>query len=435
MRHYKVILWSLLSLITFSDTSFGQQIFSVSDTGMKTDYTATDIQDTIYIFYGTNEISPYVEAIPASSGNDWGYSWYKFNDTTRVFDLLDSTNSKITNLIDGGYQVIMHNNTNTEPDDTVTAWVFKDDWEVWLTKRSIDKDARCYELHFDVNRVYDSLFYYFDYHGDMTDSIPINNDIKIGSHSWSIDNEPENWDAKNGTSSLYISFSNETMPTEPIEITYKMTDSLGQSISDTYRYKTAIAVKADFDTEAQNTEGSVSITGVQNAPLELLFTNNSSSTANDYTWSYTTIEDTTRIEFSTDETPLGFTLKKPGQYKIQLKAYNDLCKDSLIYKIIEIASSSLEAPKAFNPDRENFKFTKDSSINELSIRIFTRNGKLVHKFEGNYANWRESGWDGKVKNSNRSAPPGIYFYVIEGVGFDNRTIVRKGFVYLFRQKN
>jgi hypothetical protein len=73
----------------------------------------------------------------------------------------------------------------------------------------------------------------------------------------------------------------------------------------------------------------------------------------------------------------------------------------------------------------------------MDISIYSRTGLKVHAFEGNIRDW--GGWDGKIMNSNRDAPEGVYFYVISQLDAyqDHNDPIRKkemkGFIHLYRK--
>ena len=88
-------------------------------------------------------------------------------------------------------------------------------------------------------------------------------------------------------------------------------------------------------------------------------------------------------------------------------------------------------------DNLNFKFKEplDSirSIKSFHIYIFSRVGNLVYEYSGDPKTWK--GWNGRINGNGADAPEGVYYFIIEAVGWDNRAFKRgkyKGFVYLFR---
>ncbi|MBE0674654.1 MAG: hypothetical protein IH591_08340, partial [Bacteroidales bacterium] len=61
---------------------------------------------------------------------------------------------------------------------------------------------------------------------------------------------------------------------------------------------------------------------------------------------------------------------------------------------------------------------------------------LVYSFRGEGDRLRDwPGWNGNVNESSVKAAPGVYFYVIRAIGWDNvvyETKEHRGFLYLYR---
>jgi hypothetical protein len=72
----------------------------------------------------------------------------------------------------------------------------------------------------------------------------------------------------------------------------------------------------------------------------------------------------------------------------------------------------------------------------LNVEIFSRSGLKVYSFYGegeSLRNWK--GWDGNINDSSREATPGVYYYLIKAIGWDDVVYDNKethGFVYLYR---
>lgn len=138
-------------------------------------------------------------------------------------------------------------------------------------------------------------------------------------------------------------------------------------------------------------------------------------------------------------------LLTPGDYHLfhLAKNVNSLCVDSLMIDI-RVDSSMLKPeaiPNVFTPTNRDgtndvFNFiSPDENIRSMKtckVLIYSRSGSLVHKYEGDPREWL--GWNGNVLNSNRLASPGVYFYIIEAVGWDGHKFKRgpyKGTLHLF----
>ncbi len=106
---------------------------------------------------------------------------------------------------------------------------------------------------------------------------------------------------------------------------------------------------------------------------------------------------------------------------------------------IAVDHSSLAIPNVFTPNEDgiNDRFIVDkTSLRYISINIFSRNGIKVYGFYGEGQILKEwDGWDGNVGNTSAKASPGVYFYIIKALGWDDVKYDSKeyrGFVYLYR---
>jgi gliding motility-associated-like protein len=221
--------------------------------------------------------------------------------------------------------------------------------------------------------------------------------------------------------------------TPPLEnVTYKLqvTDSFGCT-SDSSFYYESIHVKADFSVYPQKGE----------APLEVQFTDKSKSVREiSYKWEFGDGRDS----ISTLRDPVHIYYR-PGEYSVKLTVTNDLgCDDSVPdnsrpFDKIVVDKSLLDIPNVFTPNGDgiNERFiVQKQSLRYLSVKIYSRTGQMVYSFTGQgeaLRNWE--GWDGTINNSSSLASPGVYFYVIRALGWDDvdyDSEEQRGFVYLFR---
>ena len=149
----------------------------------------------------------------------------------------------------------------------------------------------------------------------------------------------------------------------------------------------------------------------------------------------------------TNDNPV-YIFERPGDYLVKLvsqkKSDFTICFDTVyIDDYIKIDTSFIEAPNFFTPDGigENEKFVvRFFSMKSVKISIFNRWGKVVHVYENNNVQGfgptiesvPQAVWDGKV--GSKMATPGVYYYVVEGIGRDERRQRTNGFVHLFRGK-
>jgi gliding motility-associated-like protein len=201
-----------------------------------------------------------------------------------------------------------------------------------------------------------------------------------------------------------------------------VTDSLTCSSESSFFYE-SIHVKADFSVEPSTGE----------APLEVTFTDKSVRAA---TWLWEFGDDSVSML----NTPQPHTYYIPGEYSVKLTVESDLhCIDSLRFDYIEVDESSLAIPNVFTPNEDgiNDKFMVDkTSLRYISIVIFSRNGTKVYDFYGEGEILKEwDGWDGNVGKTSAKASPGVYYYIIKALGWDDIKYDSKeyrGFVYLYR---
>jgi len=91
-------------------------------------------------------------------------------------------------------------------------------------------------------------------------------------------------------------------------------------------------------------------------------------------------------------------------------------------------NSIIEVPNVFTPNSDganDFFGAKAYGLKSFSCIIVNRWGRKVYQWNNPYETW-----DGTI-NSNE-ASDGVYFYIINAVGMDNKNYNLKGSFYLFR---
>jgi gliding motility-associated-like protein len=329
------------------------------------------------------------------------------------------TTSTISNLTEGGFEVVI--DSMGVNDTTYACWIFFDKPPVAVAALA---QQLCYRVALSGTATATTdKFFYKDINTGAT--LSLNNEL---THVWSSDPysfipAPE----------LYLNPSIQNYPVEPPfidynlpleDVTYKLlVSTLGCSSQSSFLYH-SIHVKADF--EADPVDG--------DAPLEVTFTNKS---VRGYTFKWEFGDKTV----SSLETPDLHKYYVPGKYSVtliiesNLHCIDSLRKDSLIY----VEPSALDIPNAFTPndDGMNDRFMVfGKSLRFISMEVYSRSGLKVYGFSGEgeaLKNW--TGWDGNINNSSIKASPGIYFYVIRALGWDDINYNSKkyrGFVYLYR---
>lgn len=351
-----------------------------------------------------------LNAVSPGGTGPFNFSWLKWSDNTRSFSISVKNetgvmSSSLSNLDEGGYRVNITNSSGYST--SLYAWIFID---------------RPYSLAQLQNRTCDYValrgmaavdtFYYRDIVNGNPVRLP--NGVKF------------RWSSTPSSSIPYPEFEiNPQTFNPPLEdVTYRLlvTDSLGCSSESSFFYE-SIHVKADFSVEPANGE----------APLEVLFTDKSVRAAI-YKW-----------EFGDDSVsrlpnPGKHTYFFPGEYSVKLTIESDLhCIDSMRFDKIKVDPSSLDIPNVFTPNDDglNDRFmVKKSSLRYLSVDIYSRSGFKVYSFQGQGEMLKEwDGWDGNINRTSLKASPGIYFYIIKAIGWDDIRYDGKeyrGFVYLYR---
>ncbi|MFN0204186.1 MAG: SBBP repeat-containing protein, partial [Bacteroidia bacterium] len=117
-----------------------------------------------------------------------------------------------------------------------------------------------------------------------------------------------------------------------------------------------------------------------------------------------------------------------GEFQVSLIAINDNgCKDTAYLQVVT-EGVTLYVPTAFSPNGDGFNeefLAKHYGIKDLHVSIYDRWGiRIYEAFD------LEFRWDGKYKGQD--VPEGVYVWVIDGYGYDNRKYEKKGTVTVIR---
>ena len=444
--YYSIKIFFLLFLFGSVNVVNGQISAPGSDFTASTNYTDISHQNhNIFVFYSSpgESISGNLHA-EGPSAISYTFEWSKYDSLTQVWSPVGSetgvSSSNLTDLDEGGYSVRVYDGAAF--DSSYYAWLFINHFEVTVLSDAEDKlvfgKYFCGVLKLDGTIQIDT-FVYFD---------PVNNERKVYdndfSFQWTTDNpefsiKPDNI----GLDSKRV----ENPPAKDMWIILTATDSSGMVDIDSV-FSETVEVEAKFSMEffdkvetkdfidaPSPTEG--------DAALEVRFTNTSLN-GYSFEWIFT---DTSNADYPVIETEFTenkdyqptFNYKFPDYYYPALVAISDgPCYDTLkLEEPIVVFPSELEAPNVFSPEGDipYFKVTFQS-IKEFHLRIYTRTGNLVYRVDiTDLYSW--DGWNGNIMNSNRPAPAGTYYYIIEATGYDeiryNHGLYR-GFVYLFRPR-
>lgn len=407
MRYYLLIIILLVPLISEAQ---------LSAPGMSAQRAASypsdpESNDPVFIYCSsTGEETGTLNAVSPGGSGPFNFAWSRWSDISKSFSIpvkteTGVTSSSVSDLEEGGYKVIISGGIDT----SFTGWIF------------IDRPFSLAELQ---NRTCDYValrgraavdtFYYKDpFNGNF---IRLQNGV---SFLWSSDPE-----SPIPYPDFDINPQTFNPPLEDVTYNLQVSDSFG-CISESSFFYESIHVKADFSVDPDKGE----------APLEVTFTDKSIR-GNEYFWEFGDSRDST----SSLSDPEPHTYYKPGEYSVKLTIKSVLnCIDSLRFDKIVVEPSMLDIPNVFTPDGDglNEKFVVDSkSLRFISVEVFSRSGLKVYGFNGEGENLREwDGWDGHINNTSVKAAPGVYFYVIRAIGWDDVDYngkEQKGFVYLYR---
>ncbi|HUS85657.1 MAG TPA: gliding motility-associated C-terminal domain-containing protein [Bacteroidales bacterium] len=398
----------IILLLLFPAVLWGQISAPGSNAVRNTDYPSAIPDDPIFIFCsvdGSDKGSLRADS-PGGTG-PYTFNWSAWDTVADAFLLpvrtdIDMTFSLADSLGEGGYQV--HITDGSGYDTTLVAWVHID-------SPFVDAELQDFKCPFvALNGTVDpDLFYYEDLSSGLQVQLP--NDVGFIWSSSPVSSIPNSDHELNP-----ITYD---PPLEDVWYKLEVTDSFGCGNESTFFYE-SIHVLADFGVNPDQGE----------APLEVFITDNSIRALN-YLWRFG--DDS----LSTSPDPVSHIYYKPGEYNLHLSIESDkYCVDSMSLNIT-VEPSSLDIPNVFTPDGNgdnDFFYVESKSLRYLSVQVFSKSGQRVYLFEGKedaLKDWQ--GWDGYIGGSKAS--PGIYFYIIMAIGWDNVIYEgeeHRGFLYLYR---
>lgn len=430
------ILFTIAPAVGFS------QITSAASSVIPTEY-ASGTQDNIHVFCGQKGQTNAALIATNSNGLPATFEWLKYDAVTGNFnpfmnDASGAATSVISNLADGAYRV---NITTTAGVQTYTAWVFNNYIETTAAITNSDCNS------FTLNGTSDTpVLVYYDLTNRQAKTLQKGVQVK--------------WTTGNESVGRFLTFQVFSPPYQDTDYTLTVTDRFGCSSQSDVLYN-SIVTKASFVAELENQTKSHPTK--REAPLTVTFHNNSLNADPDkFQWFIFKDADVLAREgAASPDAPIDsimerlytkepiYIFERPGTYNVKLvsqKTYaTGSCYDTVyIDDPIKIDTSFIEAPNFFTPgnnDHVNDQFiVRFFSMKSVKISIFNRWGKVVHVWESNdvkgfgptVTSIPQSVWDGKV--GGKLATPGVYYYVAEGTGRDDKKQQATGFFHLFRDK-
>jgi hypothetical protein len=377
-----------------------------------TSYTSDpSIKDPVFIYCNTSgSLKGTINAACPKGTGPFNYSWLKWSDISKSFSIPLKTETGVLtsasdNLEEGGYKVVISGGYDT----SFVGWIFID--KPFSSAKL--QNFTCDYVALNGKAAVDTFFY-----RNLTTGLPVRLQNTF-SFLWSSD----------PTSSIPfpdLELNPQTFNPPLVDVTYKLlvTDSFGCRSESSFFYE-SIHVKADFAADP--------VSG--GAPLEVTFTDKSVRGFK-YRWEFGDNKDSIS-ELISPEPHIYYI---PGEYSVKLTIESELhCIDSMRFDKIIVDPSKLDIPNVFTPDGDglNDNFMVDSkSLRFISVEVFSRSGMKVYSFFGDGERLRDwQGWDGNVNHSSIKASPGVYFYIIQALGWDDvdyDSKKQRGFVYLYR---
>lgn len=413
-----------------------------------------EAQDPIYVFFAASD----AKLVASHTTSDTSvFVWKRYDSQNKNFipfqtDSLTSI-SELSNVSEGGYQVEITNALDSI--EVFTAWVFIDD----VTLNSIEIQNECLFLQLTPKttpNVWDIQYDRFVY-WDISTSMHTVNNTYGKSYFNNVTWESSESEVTLPTPATFNLLIESPAPLYDSQYSLSITNPFGRELTAQTIVVPAIAVQAKqtiryFEDETwsivEEGEGYEALLELSLASESInadsMYWRMSKKDYSTYDYSYVVFwRDSS--EFNSDEIFPDKSRMTPGSYEVQHLVRNTQsgCIDSITTQI-EVDSSMIKEdaiPNVFSPsikDGSNDVFAFISpednirSMRSCLIRIYNRSGNLVHEYDGNPKEWQ--GWDGNVKDSERLAPQGIYFFIIECVGWDGKKFKRgpyKGTLYLY----
>lgn len=455
-------VWRLMIVVLFVTLSVQAQIYApAASDSFGAAYNIPGGTDQVFIFntgdFG-QETKAILHALPVDRTGGWSFQWFVYSLTDSgylpVLPVESGFNSSIDSItVPSGYQIVMSKGIVT---DTFRVWVAINDFDVIITNKDAEGKLQfgyynCSSLDLRADTFLISPFYYNPF---THARVRISNTFSI------------RWRTNPSGSSTPPSRLITRVGNPPAEDTWyilRVTDRFSLIREDSVYYKS-------IQSKAQLTGEYVPLSDTAEYPNTLyaaFYDDDVFSAPGKYRFDLTgsrnsivyriDFGDGEWIETSNDSAQVVHEYKLPGTYKAVLTTKSEKpfeCIDSVSVEA-SLRYAAFVMPNVFSPNGdgnfdelkpENFDELKQSndvfrsgdvSIISVDITIFDRAGQKVHNYAGNMRDW--NGWDGRIRQSNREAPEGVYYYVINVLyGYEDKSEpvgrdVLKGFFHLFRE--
>lgn len=399
-------------------------------------YPVKEGKDPLFAFYQSGEVEKLGTLSATLPGNgSYDFQWSSYNPDLPGFDPpfhsdSNMSSSSISDLEGGGYQVRIYNASGT--DTTIMAWVMLDNLNAWVHKT---EEGNLDPLYRDCSRLAlsgfveeDTLLYYDPLSHDLL-TRPLDYSFK-----WTSDNEGLVIPNDSTVLSPNITYS---PPYDDTWYFLTVSDELGMMDRDSVFYE-SIQTKAEFSVtyydkitgefdSTLTTEFDKDFTkGSTDATLTVRFINKSKN-GERFEWVFL---DTlggvkeTATTYSLEEMPeFTYIAAAKDYYPTLLSISTEGCEDSTTFdQGIEVVKAQLEIPNVFSPNGDGINdrwVFKHQSLENCKITVVDRSGKVIYKIKiDDIYSWE--GWNGKLHESDRDAPKGQYYYVVEGLGYDGQ---------------
>jgi gliding motility-associated-like protein len=388
-------------------------------------------RDPLFVFYQLDGVSkPGSLTASYTGGGDFNFEWSMYNPAISGFDPSFSTDfgtsATVNNLDEGGYQVRIWDGGGT--DTTLMSWVMLDhlrDSVVQTTEGTLPGYLYTCDIVVLGGYVFPDTLVYYDLLTHEIISRPLEFSFK-----WTSDNPDLNipnddiilrpnisYQPPYRDTEYYLTVTDEFGMTDVDEVFYESIQTLAE-FSVEYLDKVSGEYSADLNGDWDAEQGST------DAMLTVRFNNQSLNGAT-FDWVYLDtvggiVERETTYDLAAN-TEFTYEAADKFYYPYMISSSEENCTDTFrLEDAIHVVRSQLVIPNVFSPNGDginDFFVFKHQSLKTCKVSIVDRTGKVVYKRKiDDIYSW--DGWDGNLHDSNRSAPEGQYYFVVEALGYD-----------------